>query len=108
MTARRSPVSMVAWVTAFAAILLALTLPDREPQGLLPCPAGHVVGCVATADHRVPERVAIILVGLGLAAMLFAASRRLARAGRDLSGPGLDHTTDTSADVPTNRTESPP
>ncbi|MBI3648658.1 MAG: hypothetical protein HY240_07920 [Actinobacteria bacterium] len=69
-------------MTLVAALLLAFTLPDREPK-IIPCPpslAGQgLAGCDIRVDHRMPERIAIVAVGAGVAVLLIAASRRMSR-----------------------------
>jgi hypothetical protein len=83
MPSRRSPLVLVAAVVLAASLLLALTLPDREPKAV-PCPIGHIdpTGrCGNPVDRRVPERVAIVLAGALVAAGLVVTSRRMAPAG---------------------------
>jgi hypothetical protein len=71
---------LVAAVVFAASLLLALTLPDREPR-IDPCPIGTIdpTGrCGISVDHRTPERVAIVLAGLLVAGGLIVAGRRMA------------------------------
>jgi hypothetical protein len=72
---------LVAAVVLAASLLLALTLPDREPE-VGPCPIGRIdpTGrCGAPVDRRIPERVAIAIAGALLAAGLIVTARRIAR-----------------------------
>jgi hypothetical protein len=86
MATRRSPLVIVAAVAFAASLLLALTLPDREPR-VRPCPIGQIdpTGrCGQPVDHRTPERVAIAVVGVVLAGGLLFVARRLSNE----TGPG--------------------
>jgi hypothetical protein len=93
MPSRRSPLVLVAAVVLAASLLLALTLPDREPR-VAPCPIGRIdpTGrCGAPVDRRIPERVAIVIAGALVAAGLIVTARRMAPPpgpdGRDGSPP---------------------
>jgi hypothetical protein len=80
MPSRRSPLALVAAVVLVASLLLALTLPDREPE-VAPCPIGRIdpTGrCGAPVDRRIPERVAIAIAGALVAAGLIVKARRFA------------------------------
>jgi hypothetical protein len=88
MTPRRSPLTTVALVTAVASVILALTLPNR-PAPLALCPPGRIVDCALQVDHRVPERVGIVIVGFAIAALLLFAARRYARDTQDAGGHGM-------------------
>jgi hypothetical protein len=77
----RSPLALVAAVVFAASILLALTLPNREPE-VGPCPIGRIdpTGrCGLPVDHRTPERAVVVLAGAVLAAGLLVAARRIER-----------------------------
>ena len=84
MEPRRSPLVVVAIVIFFASLLLAFTLPDREPR-FTPCPVSanggtkEQFGCGITIDHRTPERIVIGVVGAALAIVVLSASRRMSR-----------------------------
>jgi hypothetical protein len=81
MPFRRSPLALVAAVVLAASLLLAFTLPNREPPPI-PCPIGHIdpTGrCGRPVDRRMPERVAIGVVGALVAAGLIVAGRRMER-----------------------------
>jgi hypothetical protein len=72
---------LVAAVVLGASLLLALTLPDREPV-VGPCPIGRIdpTGrCGNPVDRRMPERVAIVLAGALVAAGLVVVARRMER-----------------------------
>jgi hypothetical protein len=80
MPSRRSPLVLVAAVVLAASLLLALTLPDREPE-VAPCSIGRIdpTGrCGAPVDRRIPERVAIAIAGALVAAGLIVTARRMA------------------------------
>ena len=79
---RRSPLHLVALVVLVSSMLLAVTLPDREPT-LEHCKVTGTTSpdCIAI-DHRTRERWAIVVVGaLAAGSLVWVASRRLSLSG---------------------------
>ena len=92
MEKRRSPLHIVAIVVALSSLLLGSAIPSREGKPI-PCPGGvaNPGGGVVTADcgeprdNRTPERAAIVVLGLVVAAGIGLYGRRLERGYEPLS-----------------------